>query len=502
MTDRIDRIDRRQLLNEIATRQAAGHDLAGWLGLMPDPDPVLRKRGDNASVLDELTADDQVAMAIQQRKLGVLEKGGYRMTPGAAQGEEPDAAAVSLRDELWADLERVDLHNLMSELLDAPYHGFTVAEIIWTPDSGRLRVHDIRVRNRHWFGFGGDGDLRFRSASNPAGEPCHPYKFVLARHFPTATNPYGLRLLSRCLWPVAFKRAGIEWWVKFIERFGQPWVVGKSWQGAQKKDREEMLGQLAAMVDSATAVLSAGAEVEIHEAGGNPGDLHREFGRRWDAAISKVLMGQTLTAELSDVGARAASETHYGILEDIRAADMRIVRAFFDDLAWVYAQVNAPGVLSPTWGWDEPEDRSELADQAKRLVEAGVRFRKEYFVRRFDLAEDEFDVDAAPATPPPPESFAAADPAEASARGTQDAIDAMLSGLMPEAEAASAERNRRVAALVAEADSYEEIMAGLPGLLPDVRSDAMTDILHRALLAADLFGRLGVRSEGEESTDV
>ena len=49
------------LSTELATRQNAGvffGELDGWLNTLPDPDPVLRKRGDEAAILRELSADD------------------------------------------------------------------------------------------------------------------------------------------------------------------------------------------------------------------------------------------------------------------------------------------------------------------------------------------------------------------------------------------------------------------------------------------------------------
>ena len=52
---------------ELATRQNAGltlGEITGWLDVLPDPDPVLRKRHDDASILGDLSADDQVTTTI------------------------------------------------------------------------------------------------------------------------------------------------------------------------------------------------------------------------------------------------------------------------------------------------------------------------------------------------------------------------------------------------------------------------------------------------------
>ena len=59
-----------ELSTALATRQNAGvfyGELEGWLSTLPDPDPVLRRRGDDASILAELSADDQVATAMLSR---------------------------------------------------------------------------------------------------------------------------------------------------------------------------------------------------------------------------------------------------------------------------------------------------------------------------------------------------------------------------------------------------------------------------------------------------
>ena len=70
-------IDHKSLGSEIATPTAVGEqDVGGMLEGMPDPDPVLRKRGDDAKVLEDLTADDEVCVAMELRKLRVLEPAG------------------------------------------------------------------------------------------------------------------------------------------------------------------------------------------------------------------------------------------------------------------------------------------------------------------------------------------------------------------------------------------------------------------------------------------
>ncbi|MEG6551843.1 DUF935 family protein, partial [Desulfocurvibacter africanus] len=457
----------------------------------------------DASVLADLTADDQVCMAMQTRKLGTLLKSDYALRPGKADDEEPSRQAQQLCKDFERDLEAIDLYNLISEVLDAPFHGYSVAELYWRPDGARMRLDNVVVKPRQWFGFDSHNELVFKSLANPLGAPVPPGKFLAARHFPTFENPYGLRLLSRCLWPIAFKKGGVRFWTQFLERFGSPWVVGKAPAGADRPARQDMLSMLTGMVQTATAVVSAGSEVEIHESTAK-GEGHKSYIDAWNAAVSKVLMGQTLTAEMGQNGARAASETHYSVLSDYRAADERIVKTFFEDLGWIYGQINAPDVATPGFEYIEPEDQAEQADLSNKLRTSGVRFTKVYFERRFGLADDEFEVEAPvsqdeKSTPGP--EFAApgkgsADPGEVAAVAAQEALDRMVEGLLPEAGQASGERARTIIGIVQAAESWEDLQSRLAEAEPELTSGEFEELLARALVAADAHGRLAAREEG------
>ena len=216
------------LSTELATRQNAGvtfSELEGWLNTLPDPDPVLRKRGDDSAILDELSADDQVTTAMLSRKNRVLNCPHFSFRAGAPEGEEPTPQAQELYRRFMADLEHMNLRSIISGMLDAPFFGFTPLELIWRLDGDWWHLLDIVPRPQRWFRFDNDnkptfvgvyGGLAAQPIPLPAG------KFVFVTHHATYDNPYGLRLLSRCLWPVAFKRGGVQFYARFVERHGMP----------------------------------------------------------------------------------------------------------------------------------------------------------------------------------------------------------------------------------------------------------------------------------------
>jgi phage gp29-like protein len=475
--------DRTALTGELATRGNAMEWL-DFMGMLPDPDPVLRKLDDGGvHVLQELLADGHLISVVQSRKLGTLKKE-FRFEPGSLKGEEPSAAAVKLRDDLVADLEQIDLYNLVSNILDASLYGMTPVEIMWDSADSRLRIADLIGKPVRWFAFDTDNQPRFRSADNPwFGEELPFGKFAFARHFPTYDNPYGLRLLSRCFWPVAFKKGGIKFWVTLAEKYGMPFLLGKYRQGAPPSEQQDMLGKLAAMVRDACAVIPQGGTVEILEnKGGAAADIHDRLKSAMDAEMSKVIMGQTLTAEVSaQGGSRAQGQVHEDILEDFRDGDQKLVKTSMEDIAWLYGQINAPGVPTPAFKWfEEEEPQKEFADRDKILKETGVRFRKSYYVRRYGLQEDDFDLEA-PATPGP------ADFAETGTAPATDLVQQLADKAMAQAD--GGDLVEAVYRLLSQAGSLEDARDRLLDLYPDMALEPTANALAQALALADLTGR-------------
>ena len=490
---------------ELATRQNAGvffGELDGWLATLPDPDPVLRKRGDEASVLRELSADDQVTTAMLARKNRVLNCPHLSFRAGAPEGETPTPEAEELHRRFMADLERTNLRAIISGMLDAPYYGFTPLELVWRFSGDWWHLVDIVPKPFHWFRFG--------SRNNPVfvGEyglfcadprPLPPGKFVFVTHHASYDNPYGLRLLSRCLWPVSFKRGGLTFYARFVERHGLPWVVGEAPARAERLEKQAMARDLSRMVQDAVAVIPHGASVKLESAGQTQGALHEDFLARQDRAISKVLMGQTLTVETDGKNSLAATKAHKDVADDLADADKFMVTDAWNEIAWLYAQVNAgPGVLAPLAAYDEPEDLNTRADLDKKLTEIGVRFTAEHFTTNYGLKANEFSVEAPP-TRGGIADFAAPSGRMSPAEKAQSRLDAAIVKMLPRALRASADFVTKLENEIRAAKSYEDLEEALVALLsPSLSPDALESFLARAMTAAAGLGAAAVQAEGEE----
>ncbi len=509
------RFDAETLSTEFATRQTAGLDFsegAGWLSLFPDPDPILRRRNDDAAILQELLADDQVTTAVLGRKNRVLNAPHYGYRPGAPDGQKATPEATQLYERLTKDLERTNLRSLISGILDAPLYGMVPIEIIWRAEGDWWHIVDLIPRPYHWFGFSQKNELVFkggRYGTEPRRAP--PEKIVLTQHHATYDNPYGLRLLSRCLWPVAFKRGGLQFYAKFVERFGLPWVIGKAPPRAQRADKAQMAADLARMVRDCIAALPAGSDVQLLSPGSGQAAVHEPFLSRQDKAISKIIMGQTLTVEMDGKNnSQAAATTHTDTAEGIALADRSMVVDTMGEIAWLYANANmGADVLAPIFAYEEPKNLSERADLDKKLYDMGVDFKPQHFIDNYNLQEGEFEIRKAPADAPPI-GFASG-PGESRffnvndfkppvlAEEAQRRLDAAIDKMLPEALKANSVFITKLENTINAAKSFDELQLALVGLLaPEVTPSELEDFLARTMTAAAGFGAAAVEGEARE----
>jgi phage gp29-like protein len=330
-----------------------------------------------------------------------------------------------------------------------------------------------------------------------------------------------------------------------------PWVVGKAAKGAEPKDKQDMAASMARMVRDCVAVIPAGAEVAFMTPGTTQHTLHEQFIARQDKAISKLLMGQTLTVEMEGRNnSQAAATTHEDVAEGLAASDKAMVADAMNEIAWLYARVNAgPEVLAPLFAFEEPEDLNARADLDKKLFDMEVEWLPQHFKDNYNLKPGEFrmrakpepadpagDVDADPEADPDkkadgageepdaggaedapgddkakedgkekkekkPASFAAASgrktsPASTLAEKAQEHLDAAVKRLLPDALKANDEFVTRLENAIKGADSFDAAELALVELLaPRTSPSALEDLLARAMTAAAGFGATAERVE-------
>lgn len=455
-------------------------------GLLPNPDPVLRKKGIALEAYETLLADARVAACVESRKSGVLT---WDWTLEGATDRNRRLVETHLR--------QLDMHRIIAEILDAAFFGYKPLEVIWSRINGKVLPAEIRGLPPQWFGFDTENQLRFKSMGSPInGELVPDRKVLLARRDASYANPYGRPLASLCFWPVTFKKGGLKYWISFAERFGTPYLIGKVPPGTPE-DRMDMLAErLEAMVRDAVAVLEDDQTLETLDTTTRAAssDLYRQLIETMNAEIAVAILGQTLTTEVRE-GSRAAAQVHEIVREDLAARDRRMVAGVMNQLLqWVWA-LNFAGP-APQWKWQEEADPQTEWAQRDDLLAKQVRFTRAYFQRRYGLQEDEFEPlegGASMAEPNPTKQVEFSDKNRQDAG--QEAIDKMGDQFAGKAAKTLEPALGRVIDIVKNAKDYNEIMASLYDLHEEMDTTEFQELVRQALFTADLWGYYRARRE-------
>ncbi|MHC1728569.1 MAG: DUF935 family protein [Syntrophobacteraceae bacterium] len=374
-------------MGEIITRDHS-YEWGNIWGYLPDPDPILLMSKVGAEVLDRTLADPHVLACYQSRKAGVINSEWKLVYPKGSEGlsEYFDALMLSL-----------PVDDIIAQFLDAPFYGFSVNEIIWKEDKGKWIPAKIEQKPNDWFVWDKKTRLRFLSKRQELeGELLPPYKFLVPRHFPSFKNPYGIRILSRCIWPITFKKSGYKYWAKFMERFGIPSIIGKVPPQTEQAARDAFLVVLEKMVQSAVAIVNDDESIEVLESKskGDGGGIFDAMVGSCNSEISKAILTQTLSTEIGSKGAYAASQSHLAVRQELCQMDKKIVASAFSQLFQWCAMLNFNATNYPRLLFVEDDDaREEHARRDTQLSGQGVRFTPAYYERTYNLRPGEFTVE-------------------------------------------------------------------------------------------------------------
>ncbi len=481
---------------EIATREATQWFASLWNHL-PNPDVVLKKAGKNIGDYRELLYDPHTAACEQSRKSGVLS------LEWALQSEAKDKTAARVQE----CFERMNLYSIIEQILDAPFYGLQPLEVLWEVNGGILLPSAIVAKPPEWFVFDTDGNLRLKTKESMSeGIELPLYRFLSVQHRATYQNPYGVAVLSRVWWAQFFKRNVQRFWNNFTEKFGTPFVMLQhDFQNDQARV-DALVSSVADMVQDAVIALPQGASGEVVGVTSNVhADMYKEFLTFCNAEISKAILGQTLSTEMSSQGggSYAATKVHFEVRREIVESDKRLVEQSINELiGWIYTlNVGATAKPAKFVMYEGTDVDKGLAERDKILWDTGVRFNKSYYASRYGLKEDDFEISAEPkpiAPKPVPVNFVAVPFPNADM--AQDALDAaVMNTSATEWQQQAQGLISPVAELIKTASSFEEVQKGLLNTFSKMDTGRLSERLAAQLTVINLLGAQTV--EGEAGAD-
>lgn len=351
-----------------------------YTSVLQPQDDTLIQRGDGRGVglYDEIERDPHAYAVLQKRKLALVARE-WVVEPASDAPTDKKAAEF-----VEGVLKAISFDRLCLDLLDATLKGYSVAEIVWKRDGAAIVPARVVGHDARRFTFDLDWRPRLLTLAAPLeGEALPERKFVTHRFGVRGNNPFGLGLGTRLFWAVLFKREGVAFWLKFLEKFGSPTPVGKYPQGTLPEQQQALLQSLLDSVQSGAIVAPLGSEVTYLEATHAGQASYAEWCKYWDMQMALAVFGSTLATHVEGQGSRAASETHKEAEEQIIDADGDLLA---DTLKATLGQwlvdYNLPGASPPSIRRIRPKNETAHEDLRQKKA-ANARSELDLL---FDLA--------------------------------------------------------------------------------------------------------------------
>ena len=350
---------------------------------LANPDIVLRRTGKGMSALRELKSNYQVGACIESRKAGVTGKK-WRLNKENCKNFE-------FYEQIFAKL---NVQKIIEDILEAPLFGYCPIEISYKPEGGFIVPYKLTAKPQEWFYFTGEGKFYFNSKQSPILiEESNP-KFLVPRHRADFLNPYGECLLSRCFWNVMFINGTMEFWLKFIEKYGTPWAIVKYDRSMNEEEQNQLFTMLKQMVQDAVAAIPQDGSIELVNAGDKSGsnDIYQSFITKCENNISKVLLGQTLTTDVGSKGSYAAANVHQQVRYDLILNDIRLVENTLNEFIKKVHTLNFNDNDVPRFEIYEENDLNKVERDIK-IKSLGVKFSQKYIKEKYGYEDDEIEIE-------------------------------------------------------------------------------------------------------------
>lgn len=436
-----------------------------------------------------LTGDAHIQGEFSKRKLAVIGKP-ISITPWDPKNADDVAAADAVQDLV----EHPDWMDAMKRLLDASLFPVAVVEKFWQPSQKPGRRFDLaglKPVNYRLVSYAIKRSLQIQDVRNgvPAGTYHDPdrWSYIVHRgHLLTSPDYWGGPMRAILFWWL-FATMDRDWWARFIERFGAPFLVGKFDQ-ADTASRSVLLSAFSSASRLFGLVISKETEVEVNQVSDtNRGEVFQNFATFAQEQISKLIIGQTMSADSKTTAlGSGASGLHGEVRDDFRNWDNMVTgNTLRTQLFADYLAINGLPGRAPRaqWGGEEKDDASTTATVVKTMKDAGLQVTDEAIPVVSERLGIQFERASEPLPTQLPPAPGRHPDAALAARGGADPLDSIA--LAGSADLARAFRGALapVARIVLESTSAAECEAKLAALTAGWRPGEAAELLEHGLIA-------------------
>ena len=329
---------------------------------------------------DILLSDSHIQGEFNKRKLAVL---GDQLSIQPFNDKSKD-------DKKAADLVTDSIGGLKgwimacSHLLDGSLWPVSILEKVFTLSNKPGLTYDVKelVPVPHRLIDFSDGTLRIFDVDEESGmvklssHVPDPERYIVHRgHLLSYPDCFGGPMRSLVFWWL-FSAMDRTWWARYLDRYGSPFLVGKYDQN-DDPSRVILERAFSYAVKIGGLVVSKDTQVEIQNAASSgSGDAYEKFLAICQREKSKLILGQTLSAEAQATGMNSGQAVgHEKVRQDYRVFDGLMLGATLrEQLFEQLIRINGLSGMVPsaTWGAESVEDIKALTSLLSGFNAAGL----------------------------------------------------------------------------------------------------------------------------------
>ena len=214
--------------------------------------------------------------------------------------------------EIGKLLNSPDMRVFLEELLRSILYGYTLIQVnrVWFDDEEeQYRIDFDLIPRKHVHPEKG-----FQCVSREQNMATPDFLFMqppLASYMVWAGKPTSMGIFAKVAQYVIYKRGGFGDWSQFAEMFGMPFRE-LSYDDYDEATRMKLEQAMEEWGGAGYLIKPKGAELTLHDTGGSTSsaEVYDLLISKCDAAISKIILGNTLTTEQGEIGSQALGEVH------------------------------------------------------------------------------------------------------------------------------------------------------------------------------------------------
>jgi len=460
-----------------------------------------------AELFDQIEERDAHIIGEISKRRNVILEADFDLKPAS-----DDAKDVRIAEDVEEMLQNhTDWSEVIVSLQDAVGKGFSAFELEWDVSEGQAAIENFKFLEQKRFMFtDGVGVLsdvpRLVTDNDPMGIEIPAFKVMMHRYGGLSGNVVRSGIYRICAWWYLFKNYSIKDWVIFCEVYGMPLRLGKYDQGASENDINALEIAVRTLGTDAAGVISKATEIEFitGSKGSVSTDLYKDLASFANKEMSKAILGATLTADSDGKGSYALGNVHNDVRIDLINADCRAIAATVrDQLIRPYVGFN--------YGWDasipkykgrfKKEDLKEDADIldkfADRMDIPVSHIRKKYSIPEPQDGEEVLRAKITPVAASlgnAPHYIAGL--SNNARKQNLDILDMISNRLGGQADTHIQDMLKPIEVIMAKSRSLSELKANLMEAYSGMESDALGELIAKAMAAADLVGRYEVNKNG------